>query len=221
MPKPRNAQVSIEATPYYHCISRCVRRAFLCGTDHQSGVSYEHCRGWIEQRILALGQIFCIDVCAYAVMSNHYHVVLHLSIEQSKRPSAKDVHSHWQQLFRGDQLSARFLRDEPLTDAEVAIVNGLTETWRARLTDLSWFMRALNEKLAREANAEDHCTGRFWEGRFKSQALLDDQALATCMAYVDLNPIRAHMDDTPESKYECLICLTAESRLHGYRLDPI
>ena len=76
MPKSRASQISLVDTPYYHCVSRCVRRAFLCGEDKVSGKSYEHRRQWVEDELLKLGQVFAIDICAYAVMSNHTHVVL-------------------------------------------------------------------------------------------------------------------------------------------------
>jgi hypothetical protein len=131
-------------------------------------------------------------------MSNHYHVVLHINGEATDQLNTRAIHERWNTLFKGNLLSGRYLRDEPLCDAELEVIEELAVTWKARLTDPSWFMRVLNEGIAREANREDDCTGRFWEGRFKSQALLDEQALAACMAYVDLNPIRTKMADTPE-----------------------
>ncbi|MDP2505505.1 transposase [Oceanobacter sp. 3_MG-2023] len=199
MPKPRKQQVSIEATPYYHCVSRCVRRAYLCGTDSVSGQSYEHRRGWLEERILALPQIFAIQVAAYAVMSNHYHVVLFIDTRQAQAWSDMDVVLRWHQLFKGNALSQRFVQEELLSEPEQQRLSILIEEWRSRLSDISWFMRVLNEAIAREANAEDDCSGRFWEGRFKSQALLDEAALLSCMAYVDLNPVRAKIAATLET----------------------
>lgn len=198
MPLPRKALISLDATPYYHCVSRCVRRAFLCGYDHETGVDYEHRRQWVEDRILAMAEIFAIDVCAYAVMSNHYHVVLHINPQKAGNWSSKEVIQRWHRLFKGSRLSQRFERGEALDTNETETVLAQIECWRERLRDISWFMRLVNEGIARESNQEDQCTGRFWEGRFKSQALLDEQALAACMAYVDLNPIRAKMADTPE-----------------------
>jgi REP element-mobilizing transposase RayT len=176
-----------------------VRRAFLCGRDEHSGNDYEHRRGWIEQRILVLANVYALDICAYAVMSNHYHIVLHINADKANAWTDTEVIQRWHTLYAGNFLSHEYLAGKNLYDAQLKVVSELVTEWRDRLMSISWFMRALNEDIARQANAEDICTGRFWEGRFKSQALLDEAALATCMAYVDLNPIRAQMADAPES----------------------
>ena len=60
-------------------------------------------------------------------------------------------------------------------------------------------MGRLSQKIAVKANHEDKCTGRFWEGRYKSQALLDEASILACAMYVDLNPIRAAIAQTPET----------------------
>ena len=198
MTKPRKSLISLEATPYYHCVSRCVRRAFLCGTDTFTGQCYELRRGWIEDKLLELTDIFSIDIAAYAVMSNHYHVVLHIDKAQSDNWDTTTIIERWHLLYKGNLLSHRYLRGEPLDQAERQVLDEIIESWRLRLTSISQFMQVLNESIARQANKEDNCTGRFWEGRYKSQALLDEVSLAACMAYVDLNPIRAGMADSPE-----------------------
>ena len=199
MPKPRKSLISLDATPYYHCISRCVRRAFLCGEDLFTGQSFEHRRGWVEQRLLELGHYFAITPCAHAVMSNHVHTVLHIDAAQARRWSTREVIERWHGLFSGTPLSQRYLTGSLTFDAEKKQVIKQAEIWRKRLMSISWFMRCLNEHIARQANQEDRCTGRFWEGRFKCQALLDESALIACMAYVDLNPIRAGIAETPET----------------------
>ena len=199
MPKPRKTLVSLDATPYYHCVSRCVRRAFLCGEDKLTGQSFEHRRQWIEDRLLELADIFAIDIAAFSVMSNHYHAVLHINREQADAWTEIEVVEQWHRLFKGSLLSQRFYQGELLSKAERDALSEQINEWRHRLMSISWFMRCCNEPIAREANHEDDATGRFWEGRFKSQALLDEKALAACMVYVDLNPVRAKMADSPET----------------------
>ncbi len=199
MPYPRHAQVSTETTPYYHCVSRCVRRAFLCGWDRLTGQSYEHRKQWVVDRLALLGDVFCIDVCAYAIMANHHHVVLRLNPEQAAHLSEDDVLERWCRLFGLPLLVERYRQGLSTSDVEAETAREWIATYRERLADLSWFMRCLNEPIARWANAEDGVTGRFWEGRFKSQARLDEAALLTCMSYVDLNPVRAAIAQTPEA----------------------
>lgn len=198
MPLARNRLVDTDTTPYYHCISRCVRRAYLCGDDRMTKRNFDHRKQWLYQRIKQLTSVFAIDVCAYAIMANHYHVVLQVNTKQIDSWSMDEVIVRWTTLFQGSAMVESYWSGDLLSESELDKLSNLVEVWRARLGDLSWFMRCLNEYMARRANAEDECTGRFWEGRFKSQALLDETALITCMTYVDLNPIRAGVCESLE-----------------------
>jgi REP element-mobilizing transposase RayT len=199
MTRPRKALISLEVTPYYHITSRCVRRAFLCGVDPYSGQDYEHRRQWVVDRIRLLSSLFAIDVAAYAVMSNHYHLVLKVSPDQIAETSADDVMDRWCALFKGPILVQRYRDGEDLEPHELTGISDIVNVWRTRLSSISWFMRCLNQPIARQANLEDGCTGRFWESRFNSQALKSEEALLSCMAYVDLNPVRAGIAETPET----------------------
>jgi REP element-mobilizing transposase RayT len=211
MPRSRKSQVSLIDTPYYHCVTRCVRRSFLCGVDKYSGQSYEHRRGWVENRLLFLAGIFAIDICAYAVMSNHVHVVVCVDKALADNWPMLEVVRRWHQVHQGTLLSQKYAKGEALSVSETISLEETVTIYRMRLYDISWLMRDLNEYIARVANKEDKCTGRFWEGRFKSQALLDESAVLACMAYVDLNPIRAKMETTPETSKHTSIKKRAEA----------
>jgi putative transposase len=208
--QPRYTQIDVDATPYYHCISRCVRRAFLCGHDRLTGRTFDHRKAWVVEKLAELTEIFAIRICAYAILSNHFHVVLRIDAERSRAWNDGEVVERYGKLF--PRTAERWHQLPPSRAAD------RVACWRARLEDPSWFMRCLNEWIARRANREDGCTGRFWEGRFRSQALLDEAGLLTCMSYVDLNPVRAGMAGSLEESDFTSIQQRLEER--GHEQDP-
>ncbi|MGE4348721.1 MAG: transposase [Candidatus Berkiella sp.] len=181
----RSEQIDLSATPYYHVMNRCVRRSFLCGFDELTQTDYSHRKAWIVDRLKYLADIFAIKICAYAIMSNHYHVVLYVEEKQAQAWSEEEIIHRWASIFPKDAKENKHIKEK-------------IQLWKERLTSISWFMRCLNERIARDVNEEDETAGRFWEGRFKSQALLDEGALLSAMVYVDLNPVRAGITKTPE-----------------------
>ncbi|PJG58976.1 transposase, partial [Aeromonas cavernicola] len=179
--------------------------------------NYEHRRQWMVDKLGQLSRLFAISVCAYAVMSNHYHLVLKVEPETAASWTEREVAERWAALFQWPLLVRRWYQGECLLEPELVVVQQLIHLWRERLHSISWLVRLLNETLARQANKEDGCKGHFWEGRFKSQALLSDSALLACMAYVDLNPIRAALTDRPEqSDYTSI-----KQRLDNGPTDPL
>ena len=213
MAQPRSQLVSTDTPSTFHCVQRCVRRAFLCGIDDYTGQSFEHRKHWVQARIALVSTCFAADVLAYAVMSNHLHIVVHMDPTHVGTWDDETVVERWLTLFppRNDSLHARehkrlrILQDTPYL-AEL----------RRRLGDLSWLMRCLAEPIARRANAEDRCKGRFWEGRYKCQLLCDTRAVLAAMTYVDLNPIRAGM----ATRLEDADHTSAQQRIDHAKRDP-
>jgi REP element-mobilizing transposase RayT len=196
---PRKACVKDGEEGIYHCFTRCVRRAVLCGRDQVTQHDFSHRKVWIVDRLRALAGIFGVEVCAYAVMENHYHVILRTRPDIVAAWSDLEVAARWLTLFphRGRFKKNSRLPDEKQVAALAECKERIAEL-RKRLSSLSWFMGGLNEYVARAANKEDNVKGRFWEARFKCVNLLDEAAIAACMVYVDLNPIRAGLVTTPE-----------------------
>jgi REP element-mobilizing transposase RayT len=193
-------QTSIDPTQIQivHAWNRCVRRAFLCGFDPVSGRCFEHRRLWARQRLEHLASLFAIDCLTFSIMSNHTHQVLR---------SRPDIVETW-----GDhEVAVRWLKISPCKDRDgsprepkESEVNQLVNSpariaeLRKRLSDVSWWMRYFSHYMSVRANKEDEVTGHFWEARFGSELLLDNASVLTCMIYVDLNPVRAKMANSPE-----------------------
>jgi REP element-mobilizing transposase RayT len=196
---PRSRYVREGQEGVYHCFSRCVRRAFLYGLDPLTGRDFSHRKAWILDRLRCLSTIFAIEVCAYAIMWNHYHVILRIRPDIATCWSDREVAIRWLSLFPQNHRSGNTSTSPTEEDISALLLwPERIAVLRKRLCNLSWFMGRLNEFIARAGNKEDNVKGRFWESRYKCQALLDEAAIATCMVYVDLNPIRAGLAATPE-----------------------
>ena len=130
MTQRRSDQVNEDTTPYYHCVTRCVRRAFLCGEDRYSGRNFDHRRQWVVDRLIVLGSIFAIDILAYAVMANHLHLAVALRSERAIAWSAAEVVARFGKLFPRAKVAYERM-DEQQQAAKV-------EQWRERLSDLSY-----------------------------------------------------------------------------------
>ena len=178
----------------YHCMARCVRQAHLCGIHPLTKRNYAHRKTWVRQQLETLAQAFAIEIGSYAVMGNHVHVVLKTRPDLARHWDAAEITKRWRIALPVHRPAAVL---KTLFAAEVADKR-LVASRRKRLSSVSWFMRCLLEPIARQANKEDGCKGRFWEERFQCVGLLDDVSILACSVYVDLNPIRAGLAKTPE-----------------------
>ena len=189
----RSRLVDASVSRWYHCVSRCVRKAHLIGNEAAPGR-----KDWIENRLRELDAIFAVSVGGFSLMDNHLHLLLRIDPDTAKGWSDTELAERWFKLFppRGADRKPLKVAAEIMA-ARLANPVWIAET-RVRLSSLGWFMKCLKEPLARLANKQDGCTGAFFEGRFKSIAILDEESLLTVCAYIDLNPVAAGIAPTPE-----------------------
>lgn len=191
MTRPRSSLVSPDVTRYYHCITKCVRQAFLL----QSGKTDR--KKWLRNRLREVSEVYAVSVSAFGIMDNHFHLVLRLDVEIANSWSDWEVIERWARLHppkknrKPIEISKEWLLEQTEDKEHV-------EKIRKRLCNLGWFMKEVKEPLARLCNQEDNHNGTFFEGRFKSIAILDEQALLATCIYVDLNPFAAGLASAPE-----------------------
>ena len=192
----RSLLIDSTITRWYHCLSRCVRRAFLLGEGPGDR------KKWVENRLEELADIFAIAVGGFSVMDNHLHVLLRLDQDIATSWSDEEVVRRWGRLYPPRDKSGEAL---PVPEAWVQWRLENTQwvaTIRGRLQNISWFMKCLKEPLSRLVNRQEKVRGAFFEGRFKSVAILDEESLLAVGAYIDLNPMAAGIAGSPElSKY--------------------
>ena len=198
MTTPRHRIVDSTQPMYYHLDSRCVRRAWLSGKHGRKDYSYR--KVWLEERLKELAPCFTLEVYAHAIMSNHFHLVVYYNPLAANGWSAEEVVDRWLTVSPPKDLNGAI--DEGMRELRKSVLLQQTdeiERLRNNLSSLSVFMKFLKQPIARRANLDDNCQGHLFEKRFYSGALLDEDALLTAMAYVDLNPIRANIVETLEA----------------------
>lgn len=195
----------------YHLITRCVRRERLLDRGERKVWLCRGLANWLSH----MG----IDLLAYAVMGNHLHLVIRLRPDVVASWSEAEVARHALAIL--PVRSGPGLEPLRVTSAVLERYAG-NARWvsqqRARLSSPSWLLRLVKQEIARRANAEDDCTGHFWESRFTSVVLLDLAATLACMVYVDLNPYRAHLVKDPTESWFTSI-RHRHARTQGVRSD--
>lgn len=198
--RPRSEVIREGEVGVYHVWSRCVRGAYLCGTDPSTGLNYSHRRDWIRSFQQRLAGLFGIEIGFRAELANHIHLVLRA------RPDVVETWSDEEVAFRMKTVYRLVKSEDGQTIREVTaedVAKELADPTRAvvlrkRLSNISDFMQALGEHIAVRANREDGTSGHFWEERFGARYLESESAILVCGMYVDLNQIRAGEALTPE-----------------------
>ena len=198
MATPRSLLIDPVHPMAYHLVSRCVRRSWLCGLDPLTGIDYSHRKENLERRIVHLALAFPVELWAFCIMSNHFHLALLFHPTLHLTWSDEEVVRRWLHAFPPKAPPESFQTELDLA-AELLLQDPeRLAHCRHRLGSLSTYMQHIKQPFAFQCNREDGVKGHFFEQRFYSGAILDEAALLTTMTYIDLNPVRAGIADTLE-----------------------
>ncbi|PIE90010.1 MAG: hypothetical protein CR997_08510 [Acidobacteria bacterium] len=225
---PRKRQFDKKKINTLHIYNRTVRHAFLMRKNDEDE---NHCvrKSIYLNRFKFLLKVFSMESLSYCIMDNHYHLIIRTRPDLVDSWSREEVARRWWQLYprkrdaqghpavpTQDELDLVFFdqtgRQTPEQRCEVL---------RERLADVSWFMKSLNEYASKVYNKQENCRGAFWEGRYKSQLLADQSAVLAGSVYVDLNPIRAGLAETPEESAYTSGQVRCRSRIAKRKLEKL
>ncbi|SMC21008.1 REP element-mobilizing transposase RayT [Desulfacinum hydrothermale DSM 13146] len=172
MARTRRMKVSGEEA-YYHVVSRTVGGEFYLGDVEKER---------LLQVIRSYGRLYFVEILGFCLMSNHFHLVVKTRscVDVTDAEIVERVSFHYgldPEVVRGKDLAAL----------------------RQKLCDLSEFVRAVKLDFSRWYNRKNRRRGYFWGDRFKSVLLEGGVALAQCLAYIELNPVRTGIVDRPEA----------------------
>lgn len=195
--KPRSEVFRPGQQAVVHMMNRCVRKAFLMGVDKVTKVNKGHRKAWFENELVRVARGFAIDLMCYVIMSNHFHIIARSRPDIVAEWNDQEVILRWHELcplFK-DKLG---IPRQPTSEELEALSKDSAKVaeYRSRLSDFSWLIKLICQRVAKICNAEDNEPGKFWDSRFKAKLLLDEPALIACMVYVDLNRIKALLSET-------------------------
>ncbi len=196
---PRKDLFSWNEVQVAHVWNRVVRKCFLLGEDPVSGKNYDHRKVWIVELLDYYARFFGIDLLEYALLSNHFHLILRSRPDVVATWYDTEVAFRWLMIcpVRRNADGSPAEPSEPEMNAIVNDEKRLGEI-RSRLSDFSWWVRLVTQRIAQRANLEDEQEGKFWQARYKASLIEDEASLLACSAYVNLNPIRAALAERVE-----------------------
>jgi putative transposase len=174
----------------YHCLSRVVDGRFALGDTEK-----DHLVRWIHAYATFCG----LRVLTLCVMSNHFHLLLEVPTPPQQKPDATEVLRRFCAIAEAGEFDRTRSRLEFLQrQGDERALQASLEGFHRRMWDLSAYMKLLKQRFTQWHNARTGRRGTLWEERYKS-VLVESRgpALRAMAAYIDLNPVRAHLVHDP------------------------